>query len=557
MQGGGLKDFETASRDREYELFYIRKEDGKPYFSKELLRSIKLDCDFELAGESFEEDPLLKVRAMQDRDLHATAMQILGECHPILTDFYKTLKKLEGNELASSLSMAAIALFLAANSRYLLQNTTGKSCLQYFEDFHHFLRRAMRTSEYQKMIAYPPDKTDKTSQLLLHLTHSFCKKLFERVGGVKLESIGLIHRTMRKGEELKQQEKEHLLKGETIWNQFLLDDEKYRSYLAKFPNGPLFKVLDLIREEQEEDKIIPFDPIGQQNLPSRIYEITDRRGKKIDVLHLPSPTRQALINKVEIIDEFRGFLRFETHDEKKHLIFNLQDRTSWKEYARARALETLQLNAEFNHQLLVITLPKETDFYYQNNEYMNLNKAEDFLKAFQEQLQAPEECGYFFPPQFKRTELTRFTELALPLIHEFFFHNKNTLTRRNREDFIEIFYQFLILKCIDMIDPHSLSFTCKDAIDTGAAQQGTFYGFVKLLTSDFSKKEEQDFFRWLLYTPALFTRERAIDPERFNRTVSVLQLLDQEMAERGKEVIKRFGELYHPQTFANLGVKHL
>lgn len=554
----GLQDFEAVRRDCEYELFYIRNEDGKPYFNLELLRNIKLSCDFDADNESFEEDPLLKVRAMQDRDLHASASQILGDCHPPIADFYKVVRKLEENQLAESLSMAIMALFLAANPRYLLQNTTGKSCMQYFDDFHRFLRRAMRTSEYQKLIAYPPDRSDKNSHLLLYLTHTLCQSFFQRVGGIKLETIGLIHRTMRRGEEIKQKGKEHLLKGETVWNQFMLDDEKFRTLLAKFPNGPLFKILDLIREEQEEDAIIPFDPIGQENLPSRLFQLY-RKEKKIDILRIPSPTRQGLINKVEVVDEFRGFLRslaLET-TPKKHMIVNLQDRTSWLEYSRSRALETLQLNAEFSHQLIVLTLPKQTDFYYQNNEYLNLNKAEDFIKAFQEQLATPEECGYFLPPQLKLIELTRFGDLALPAIHEYFFHGKNTLTRRNREDFIEIFYQFLILKCVDLLEPSSLSFTCKDAIDTGAAEQATFYGFIQLLTGDFSEKSEQDFLRWLLYTPALFIRERPIDPERFNRAISALERIDGEMAERGKLIMKTFGEFYHPQTFRTLGVKHL
>lgn len=554
----GLKDFETVKRDLEYELFYIRNEEGKPYFNKELLRNIRLNCDFDSSSELFEEDPLLKIRTMQDRDLHATAGQILGECHPAISDFYKIARKMEENELVQSLGMAIIALFVAANPRYLLQNTTGKSCLQYFDDFHRFLRRAMRTSEYQKWIAYPPDASDKNAHLLLYLTHALARSFFERVGGVKLESIGLIHRSMRRGEEIKQKSKEHLARGDTVWNQFMLDDEKFRTLLDKFPNGPLFKVLDLIREEQEEDAMVPFDPIGQENFPSRIYEM-GRKGKKIDVIRLPSPTRQALINKTEIIDEFRGFLRSLAQEKqsRKHLIINLQDRTSWKEYGRSRALETLQLNAEFSHQLFVLTLPKSTDFYYQNNEYLNLNQASEFLQAFQAQLSTPEECGFFLPPQFKLPEFIRFGEMALPAIHKFFFHGKNTLTRRNREDFIEIFYQFFILKCIDILEPSSLSFTCKDAIDTGAAQQAAFYGFVKLLTSDFSKREEQDFLRWLLYTPALFIRERAIDPERFNRTISALERIDGEMAEQGKEILKTFGEFYHPQTLKTLSIKHL
>ena len=86
---------------------------------------------------------------------------------------------------------------------------------------------------------------------------------------------------------------------------------------------------------------------------------------------------------------------------------------------------------------------------------------------------------------------------------------------------------------------------------------GLFYGFLKLLTGDFSKKEEQDFIRWIFYTPALFIRERGIDPARLNRAVSALERIDGELAERGKQILKTFGELYHPQMFKTLEVKHL
>lgn len=551
----GIKDFESVKRDLEYELFFIRREDGQPYFTREMLRNIKLSCNFDLDGESFEEDPLLKVRAMQDRDCHASAGQILRECHPCIQDYYKVAHSLEGNHFGESLGMALIALFLAGNPRYLLQNTVGKSCLQYFNDFHKFIRRAMKTAEYQKLIAYPPDSSDKTSLVLLQLVHSLARGLFVRVGGVRTESIGLIHRVMRRGEEEKKKEKQKLLKGDTIWNQFSIDDEKMRTFLSKFPNGPLFKILDIVREEEAEDVNIPFDPIGQENLPLSLFQI-ERNGKKADVLHLPSPTKQAFINKVEVVDEFKGFLRSLITDRQKktHLIINLQDRTSWKEFSRCQMLEKLQMNAEFNSQLVVMTLPKDTDFYYQNNEYLKLSDAQEFVKVFLEQLTSTEDSGFFLPPQLKKTDLTRFSEIALGLIHQLFFDNKNTLTRRNREDFIEIFYQFFLLKCIEMVNPNSISFTCKDAIDTGSAETASFYGFLKLLNSDFSEKTEQDFLRWLLYTPALFIRERGVDPERFNRTISMLERFDVQMSEKGDEITKKFGELLNLKT---INVKHL
>jgi len=225
------------------------------------------------------------------------------------------------------------------------------------------------------------------------------------------------------------------------------------------------------------------------------------------------------------------------------LIVNLQDRTSWKEYARARALESLQINAEFSHQLFVLTLPKDTAFYYQTNEYINLNKAEDFIESFRAQLSMPEENGFLFPPQVKKEKLNQFIEAVLPAIHKWFFGEKNSLTRRNRENFIEIFYQFLILKCIDELNLNVLGFVCKDGIDTSSAQQGIFYGFLKIYNQQFNAKEEQDSLRSLFYMPALFTRERAIDQERFIRAISVLELLDGEMSQKGKKISSVFNKL--------------
>jgi hypothetical protein len=495
---------------------------------------------------------------MQDRDLQASANQILSECYHPIEDYFRIAKKLQDNDLAQMLNKAIMALFLGTNPRNLLQNTFGKSCLQYFLDFQMFLRSAMRMGEYQKWMAYPPDASDKTAAILLKLTHSLCYSFFWRAGGVMQESIGLIHRTMRKGEEIFQAEKKHLLKGDNMWNQFLLDDERFRALLLKFPNGPLFKILDLIREEQEEDAIVPYDPIGQENLPSRIYQI-EKNEKRIDVIRCPSPIRQSLINKTEIIDEFRGYLRALglTGLKKKHLLINLNDRTSWREFVRSSALESLQKNAEFSQQYFVITLPKDTDFYHQSNEYLNLNRSEEFIAGFLAQIGSGEECGYYFPSSWKRDEIMDFAKQVLPAIHAHFFHKKDTLSRRNREDFIEIFYQFLILKAIEQFNPDAISFTCKDAIDTGAAQGGTFYGFLKLFEGGLDEKKERDFLLWLFYTPALFIRERAIDPERLNRALSALERCDTEIGSYRDKILKTFGAFYSSQVFKGLGATHL
>ncbi|MBX9743961.1 MAG: hypothetical protein K2X08_01980, partial [Chlamydiales bacterium] len=152
-------------------------------------------------------------------------------------------------------------------------------------------------------------------------------------------------------------------------------------------------------------------------------------------------------------------------------------------------------------------------------------------------------------------QIILFVKQAMPLIHEEFFGSQKTLTRKQREDFIEIFYQFFFLKIVDWLEPHFMSFTCKDALDTSAAAQGTFFAFVQLFNQSFDQREEIDFFRWLVYAPALFIRERPIDAERFNRSLSALETFEAQMGTRFAELIQRFETLYSPTTLKKLSIR--
>lgn len=510
----GIHDIEVVRKDQNYELFLVRHEDGSPFFNLDLLRHMRLISNFESEGENFEEDPLLQVRTMMDRNAGNSAREILSKNRDLIADFYKIFRKVSANDLALMLSSALTGLFLASNPKNLMQNTTGKTALLYFKDFQHFLRASFQTTEYQKMIAYPPEKSEKIAHALLSLTHALAAQFFFASFGVKQEIIGLIHRTARKGNSIKE-------RGTGFWSQFLIDDENLRTQLSKFPSGPLLKILGLIRDAEVEE--LSFDPLAQENFPCKEFHL-DWQGVGTEVLRIASPTCQSMINKAGVADEFRGMLRnLGQAKGKKHLLINLQDRTSWKEFARAKALENLQKNAEFNANLIVCTIPKSTPFYYQIEEYSKIDQADEFFASLFKQLETPEECGFYLPHSFSPAEMTRFAKAALPLIHKLYFENKKTLIRKEREDCIEIFYLFLILKLIAVCKPTSISFTCKDGVDTGAAQTASFYAFVKLLEGKFLSKEEHDYFRFLLYAPALCVRERAIDPERFTRMLSALE----------------------------------
>jgi hypothetical protein len=319
----------------------------------------------------------------------------------------------------------------------------------------------------------------------------------------------------------------------------LFDDEKFRTLLHKFPSGPLFKILDTVRHNQEEGILVPFDPWIQGNLPMRLYSL--KKGKTlVDVLSFAAPIRQSMIHRVEIIDEFRGFLRYLSAigKGKKHLLIHLQDRLSWRETARSTAIEDLQNNQSFSSNLVVLTLPKDSDFYHQRNAFSDLTQAEQFLSVFKEQLENPEKSGFYFPSQWKKGDLLKFADSAFATIHKYVFEDKNTLTRQMREDFIEIFYQMIVVEAMNRFGSDSLSFTCKDGVDAGAFASGMFYGFLKAVEGNLQTKENLDFLRFLFYWKALSVRERASDPERFLRTLSSLETWAKALEEGGSKLIK-------------------
>jgi hypothetical protein len=538
LERRGLKDFETVRRDREYELFYIRDENDRPFFTTELLRNIKLVCDFDAAvAEELMEDPLLKIREFQDKDVHSAALQILHLAGPFIRNFYKSRVDHKEHELAAHLNKALIALMLTANEKNLLVKTVHKNSLLYFEDFQTFLRQAITCSEYAKLLAYGEEEETPLSKLLLELTHHLCKALYTRTLGIKEEMVGFVYHLIHKGQERK---KEKTKEGDGFLGTMIEKDDSLRFFLRFFPNGPIFKDLDVVRSKE----IVEFDPIFQKNLPMKLYSLRMNQ-HTLQILKIPSPTVQEVITKAKMAPEFLGFLRADVREKhpKKHLMIQLQDKTSWKEFARVKLLEDVQREAEWKGNLIVLTLSKDTDFYFQNGEYLALNSAKDFMALFVEQIQS-NECGFYLPPILRGESRKKNMEKLLGWIHENFFENKEMLSRKNRLDFIEIFYHFFLLQLLAELSFDSISFTCKDALDVGGGMNASFYAFVKLLTQQVLVKEDEERLFSLFYTSCLLVRERAIDPQRMYRLFSALAQVESSLKTRGKQILKEISSLY-------------
>jgi len=548
----GLKDLEMVKRDKEYELFYIRKDDGEPFFNRNLLRHIKLVRDFgEMMSSSEGEDPLLPISVMLDKGAQAVAENIRKDVKHELGDFMVEAMHYKDIPLVKNVIKLTMSLMLACNAHNLIEYTMGKMCLRYLQDYHKFLRQILSSEEYKRLINYSIEETDKLSRCLLYLIHA-CAYAFFTWEGRQAEFQeyyqSLLSHALN-GEMPQRRKKQGML---PFFNDIFDQYDLITKMLQKYPNGPLFKTLDIFSKRDEGEG---FDPIIQGNLPYQLYKLSIG-SLTSKCLKLPCPTLHTHINKAKIINEFKAFLR---HIEMKkelgnHLLFNLQDRTAWGGHARCQALEKLETEAEFNGQIVIVTLPKKTDFYYQTDIYLGEDSAETFIKLLIDQISSREECGFYFSRKISGKRLDAFVKKIIPLIHIYFFSEKKVLDRKERLDFIEIFYMFLYLKIFDMIRPGSFSFTCKDGVDIGATTHAGFIALIKLISGNMNWSErEQHHLLWVLNAAALSVRERMVNTQCLNRVLSALGVLSECFSKGREKIMGELEPLYENSLLQQVG----
>jgi hypothetical protein len=448
----------------------------------------------------------------------------------------------------AAINKALMALMLAADARNLMQTATGKCSLNYYADFHDYLRAALNSQEYKRFLSHPPGSDQRFFNSLINLSHVLCTSFFLKVGS-RREMISFIHLLIEKGSKGAKIESQ-TASPLSLWNTLLDQDDNIRFLLKAYPNGPLKKTLRMF---SDDTFLEGFDPIGQQNLPEQLYTLI---GEEVHItcMRLPSPTMQQFINKATVIEEFYGFLR--SLKNQRHLLINLQDRTSSHEYARCNALESLSKDKEFPSALVTVTLSKSGDFYLQSGNYLVVNEALEFMRQLQDQIASAEQCGFYFPPEVDRDEILRFSDVAIKTIHSVFFAGKDLLLHKNRLDFIEIFQLMLTVKLIEMFNPDTISLTCKDAVDTGAVASAELFAFLRMMNDPSHwSKQEKDFLLWMLYAPALAVRERAIDSEQLARMVSALELVTAELEAHPHETVAAVAKLYKLPFFKDLRVK--
>lgn len=537
-------DLESVKKDSEYELFFLRKEDGSRFFSPRLVRNVKLVSDFGgYFGETKGYEPLSDMVVWKNHFAHKCALQIMYAVRLHIDKFYRESIQSKDNELVESLNKAFMALMLCCNPHNLVRHAQSKTCSDYFYDFRYFLRVSLSLINYHKMITYPPKKSSKLEQCLLNTLHYVCLALYTQIGGLQ-NLTEMVHAIIQRAqhEKLKKQP-QAAEKPRELWRGLADDYTALSALIKRHPNGPINKILEAL----EEGRVKEFDPLMQGNIPSQLFTLYTYHNK-ILFTRWPSPTRQEFIHKASVIDEFKGFLRACAHENgfSKCLIFNFQDRTLWKERCRCLVIEDLPNHESFTRHVDVVSLAKDTEFYHQLAPYSDDNHAEVFKQHFKEHL-IDENCGYIFPDAMHKELFGGFIDRIIDGVHWVFFSNKNILLREHRLDFIEIVYLFLQLKIVELSKADVVGYTCKDSVDIAQSAGAELFVFLKLLHQERLSENDREQLETMLYGPCLLERERLMLPERFNRLISAIKALEVVKSQIGNKDFSRIIQ----ETFGN------
>ncbi len=545
IQRRGLKDLESVKRDDDYELFYLQKENGGKFYNPNLARHIRLVADFDQIITSFTVfDPLTKIPLLKDDIAFHLCKQMRDRLKTELDEVIKNSGKHRDDPLVQNIFRAMMALFLSSNAKNQLKITTGKSVSGYFKDFQMNIRAALSSIDYRNYIDSPPE--DEFYEKILNLLHMMCFVMY--TSHINTTEAGSLLAVMSGSG--KEGVKKSTRSCVALWNTLLDEYDTLTSVFNSCPNGPLFKILDIMNEEEAFSE---FDPILQGDFPGNYFSMK-YKGGATQFLKIPSPTMQTNIDEANLSFEFKGFLRALVLQQKKILLINFQDKTSWKEYARAHVVEGAAMDAEVGHCLVVISFPKSTDFYFQTEEYLKVDSAEDFKKIFFKQIEGEGDCGFLFPKKLNRALFLPFVKTMIDEIHKTFFSNKKTLSRKNRLDFIEIGYHLMYLYFIKEEKGEYTAFSAKDGVDISAVSIGAMFGFLKMLIGEMEwRVEDVDFLIETIYSSALIVRERAPQIKILNRAVSMLAVVTAELELDKKKVVKILKDLFD-NSFSSMSV---
>ncbi len=498
----GLKNLEVIRKDTDYELFYVKDEDGLNHFSKNLLRHTQLLGTFDELFLFFQgDDPFVKLKFIEDRVKQKRALEIRQDLAPRIDYFLKESFRFKKQVFIGQSCQMLISLFLASYPSLALQNDPFKACYEYFNDFMGFLSSLILKAEFFKTSSTKELISDKGVIASQRFIAGVIKSLFTTKNEIKYLAEHLYQFIPRP--------KIESFSPISFFDKLLEFDQSLRKFLSNFPSGPLMKALDFIKEEQ---KPTSFDPM-RTYLPQNLLNLSHNE-KTTTVILTPSPTVQSDVISCDIDPIFHVFLQ--QLEGQSTLMINLEDPHHIYSKARVRAVLSLE-----KPDLLCSVIPRLGLLYSQADIYSFINETEEFKKVIFSQFEEEEGFNYSESKLYKK-DMTPIFNMVLAV----FFDNKKSLELRERLVFIELMQLFMAVSLIDKYQVDNLIIMCKDGLDNSNVMGLSLYALVQLINNNqLLDKFNLDLFISELYGPAMTVRDRPVLEDSFVRMAGALSLL--------------------------------
>lgn len=266
-----------------------------------------------------------------------------------------------------------------------------------------------------------------------------------------------------------------------------------------------------------------FDPNLLGNIPYQTFELQTKHGKTITVfrcanLAMDEERMGNRLAKASAGQQFNLFLDAYSREGKKHLYINLMKRKmpNENESIRSQVIETLE--ADYPGVLNVVSLDRNSTFYFQSYPYLNLTPSDTFKNQFKEHLKNDQ--FYYWSKNVDVQALHTEIDAIIEHIHLTFFRSAESLSLDKRQAFIELAYCMIIDTLIAKVEPDSCNFSCKSCIDRGGITNATMYLYYLIKKQGTIKPEQFNYLQYLTLLPALLVGNRQIQSNYFQRLMT-------------------------------------
>lgn len=288
----------------------------------------------------------------------------------------------------------------------------------------------------------------------------------------------------------------------------------------------------------ENPTLIGYDKVKGQTadlhlngyLPFISYEIGNTRFLYMGRPTIDSGSKEHL--KAAVSPEFIAYVTHLALTNRTHLYINLMlrtngEKTSKNEAPLTKAIEQLETMPAIRKGIAVVSLDKNSSFYWQQGVYENKNDAKAFKKLFLEKLaDSSANSLYHWPHQIdkKRWKLT--CEQILTRIHSTYFGDQEVLSVKERQVFIEIAYLDIILALQHAIKPQFANITCKSNVDRGPSTHALLFAYQAYTKQGKLTQYEKERVLTHLFAPALINKNRESKASRLDRFMDTLEYIE-------------------------------